>query len=444
MGSTQKRSVSFGDEPSPATRRVSESGEANKPAVPSSSSGDTPEFANAQVTCQASPLLWPSRLISWAVCPMLIVDSPTSHFCTFREYQLCRVIMLHFADSIPFLDRDADVLCGKDWFPESQFPEQELLVGSKTLGNMLSSGRFAVVSVKDVRNSLRGRISAPAAFEEAGPAASPERPADEQPPPAAPEAFPSSRTWPPDAGGRSPQPAQPRPEDTPRAGPGEPTPPAEPVGAPEAAADAAADPERPSAFARLSGEALPPAEPEPHSGAYPQIETNVTRSGRLAADDQLEIDKNSSTELIISQMKHDAAASRRRARPPGVPGLQLHTAHANGRDTESDRVPIASAVIAPSNVKPLPSPFSLEGGSQPLTQDSPQAAQSGMEGNAEKEESPDAQLHSTSDDSAHVEEKSDAPLPLGELSPAPQVDMQSSSTPQSYDRHESRPMPPLS
>lgn len=317
-------------------------------------------------------------------------------------------------------------------------------MGSKTLGNMLSSGRFAVISVEDVRNSLRGRISAPATFEEAGSAALPGRPADQPPPRAAPEAFPSSRTWPPNAG-RSPDPAQAQPGDPPCAPgsplPSEPAPPSQPAGpaesagAPEAAASAPAETERPSAFAKLSGGAIAPTTPEQetHNGPYPQIETNVTRSGRLAADDQLEIDKNCSTELIIAQMKRDAVASRQRARPPGVMGLQLSAANANGRDTESDRVPIASAVIAPSNVKPLPSPFSLEGGSQPLTQDSPQTAQSDMEGNADEEQGPDGKLRSTMDDSVNAEENSDAPLPLGDISPHPQIDM---SIPRSHDRHD--------
>ena len=81
---------------------------------------------------------------------------------------------------------------------------QELKVGSKTLGNMLSSGRFAVVAVEDVRASLRSpHISAPAALPNAAP------PSPGQPPPPSPaEQFPSSRTWPPD-GGRSPRPDEP-------------------------------------------------------------------------------------------------------------------------------------------------------------------------------------------------------------------------------------------
>ena len=289
---------------------------------------------------------------------------------------------------------------------------QELKVGSKTLGNMLSSGRFAVVAVEDVRASLRSpRISAPAALPNAAP------PSPGQPPPPSPaEQFPSSRTWPPD-GGRSPRPDEP-------ASP----PPATAAGSEDPSPQAATRDEAPhgsgeqrDAFAEPAAK-LAPATPEQESpaGAYPLLETNVTRSGRLLADDQLENPKMGSTELIIAQIQSEAAAARQHRRNLSGQGQPSNAAPGIVSDSNRDRAPIASAVIAPPSVTPLPSPFSLEGGSQLLGQDSPGSA----DGDAE----------------AGVDAA--APLPLGDTSPAPQTGLPTGPTQSNYDRWGTHIHPP--
>ena len=282
-------------------------------------------------------------------------------------------------------------------------------MGSKTLGNMLSSGRYEVVAMEDVRASLRSpRISAPAAL----PTAPPAMPGQPPQSPAASEHFPSSRTWPPD-GGRSPRPDQPAgPATAESAGDGDPPAAAVPA---EPAERSSGDPR--SAFADSATTPAPatPVQESPR-GPYPQIETNVTRSGRLLADDQLENSKAGSTELIIAQMQSDAAAARQHRRAISGQGPRPGSAAGNG-DSDQDRVPIASAVIAPTSVTPLPSPFSLEGGSQLLGQDSP-ASYDGDKADAQADA-----------DAA-------APLPLGDTSPAPLIDMPSASKRTSYDRQD--------
>lgn len=305
-------------------------------------------------------------------------------------------------------------------------------MGSKTLGNMLSSGRFTVVAVEDMRTSLRNRISAPAslgvALADAQAEGTPLSPVQE-------EAFPSMRTWPPGEGGpRSPRPAQPPPV----------VPASQPEPAESAAAerpdkgvpDAPADADRrdsgsgpeplPSAFARASAEALAPATPKEQelpAGAYPQIETNVTRSGRLLADDQLENANTSSTDIMISQMQRDDAAARRhqqQQQQQKVPKTDLNLIATTGASGEAKQQPAApgpsiSSVKAPS-AAPLPSPFSVEGGGQLLSCESPAVAAAATPTASEEKHA-----------EAAAEANAAAPLPLSDISPEPVNGMQSIS-----------------
>ena len=72
---------------------------------------------------------------------------------------------------------------------------QELKVGSRTLDNMLRSGRFALVEGEP---SLKGAISAPAPMSP-GPLARRRSPVAHWPLSPNSGAFPSFQTWPPDA-----------------------------------------------------------------------------------------------------------------------------------------------------------------------------------------------------------------------------------------------------
>jgi hypothetical protein len=248
-------------------------------------------------------------------------------------------------------------------------------VGSRTLGNMLSSGRFAVINVEDVRSGLRRKISAPASLA----AEEPHRaPADQPLSPVA-EELPSSQTWLPPSPSRSPRPdeppAAPDVADAGRAEPGvagtqSAVLPTQPLTDPPAvipdAQTGAAGVTATEANGSVRAEKQTPAEPVPIPGTrlpmrkYSKMETNATLSGRLLASDLEPAEQGKGRAQDGGQLHRKPSwRGRRRGNQQGrgeaFPSLRLDLAPEGAHEAMVRHDPVLGRVLTP-----MRSPFASD------------------------------------------------------------------------------------